>query len=269
MTVDVEDWYQAIENIPFEDWPNFESRITNSVNRLLDIFKDFKVKATFFILGYEAQRHPQMVKRIFEAGHEIASHGYSHRLIYKMNPEDFRNELRLSINTLESITGEKVIGHRAPAWSITRDSLWALDTILKEGLLYDSSISPWKNYLFGLPSAPRFPYPIKKIDEKVLIEFPMTTIRLLHTNFPFVGGFFTRLLPYRAIKFFIKKINNVGKPVLIWMHPWDLDVRQPRVKLSPILRRHYFNLKSSEKKLKQLLNDFSFSPVRATLKNYV
>jgi polysaccharide deacetylase family protein (PEP-CTERM system associated) len=262
LTVDVEDWYQAIENIPYSQWNKFESRVEKNVGKLLKILDAYEVKATFFILGFEAERHPAMVKDISERGHEVATHGYSHRFIYKMGEDEFRKELRLSIDILESITAQKVIGHRAPAWTITEKSLWALDIILEEGLAYDSSISPSKNYLFGLPNSPRFPYEIRRKDGKKLYEFPMTTIRILNNNFPFSGGFFTRLFPYCATKYFIKRFNNQGKSVLLWVHPWDLDTDQPKIKLPLLLKRHYYNLRSTEAKLCCLLKDFKFSPIR-------
>jgi polysaccharide deacetylase family protein (PEP-CTERM system associated) len=268
LTVDLEDWYQAFEHIHFADWPKYEVRITKNTQFLLSILEKYKVKATFFILGYEAQRHPDLVRRVFAAGHEIATHGYSHKFVYKMAPEEFRRELRLSIDILESITKQKVLGHRAPAWSITKDSLWALDILLEEGLAYDSSISPCKSYLFGIADAPRFPYLIREKDKQRLYEFPMPTARIFAKNFPFLGGFFTRLFPYPLVRYMIKRWNSNNREVMVWMHPWDFDLGQPKLKLPLALKRHYFNLRSTEVKVGKMLHDFPFVPLREILKTY-
>lgn len=265
LTVDVEDWYQAIETIPYSQWNKFESRIEKSVGRLLKVLDAHEVKATFFILGFEAERHPAMVRSISECGHEIATHGYSHRFIYHMDKDEFKEDLRLSIDILESITNEKVLGHRAPAWSITQYSLWALDVICEEGLVYDSSIFPCKSYLFGIKGSPCFPYKIKDVfamPKNTLYEFPVATARVMGKDIPFVGGFFTRLWPLWVIKHFMRELNRMGQAAMVWVHPWDLDVAQPRLKLPWHLRRHYYNLGSTEIKLCYLLKDFKFSPIR-------
>lgn len=268
ITVDVEDWYQAFEHIAFPDWPKFESRTVKNVSRLLSILRSFKIKATFFFLGYEAERHPELVRDVFREGHEIATHGYSHKLIYRMGRDEFRQELRKSIGILESITGEKVLGHRAPAWSITKDCLWALDILLEEDLKYDSSISPWKSYLYGMPGARRFPGIIRQDHANKLIEFPMSTVRILGNNLPFIGGFFTRAVPYRLMKTLIRKLNNSAHPVMLLVHPWDLDIDQPRIEAPLYLRRHYYGLKSLEIKLRKLLSDFQFAPLREKISAY-
>lgn len=271
LTVDVEDWYQAIETIPYSQWNKFKSRIEKSVEKLLKILDSFKVKATFFVLGFEAERHPGMVRRISERGHEIATHGYSHRFIYRMGKEEFRKELKLSLDILKSITGKNVFGHRAPAWSITRESLWALDILSEEGLQYDSSISPCVSYLYGIKGSPRFPYKVNDVfvmPNNILHEFPMTTTRIMGRDIPFVGGFFTRLWPLWMIRHFMRKLNRRGEVAMIWVHPWDLDVGQPRIKLPLLLRRHYYNLESTEVKLKKLLEDFEFNSIKDTLPEY-
>lgn len=261
LSVDVEDWFAAIETIPFKRWPDYPSRINGSVAAVLRLLANAKRRATFFILGYEAERHPEVVRAIVQGGHEIATHGYSHRLIYRMQPEEFRRELRASISVLEGLSGQKVIGHRAPAWSITRDSLWALDILLEEGLRYDASISPVKTYLFGIPGIPPSLHRIREKEGRVLYEIPMSALKLGPATLPFVGGFFTRALPYPLIRWGMRRFNRQGWPVSVWMHPWDLDVGQPRIRLPLALRRHYVGLAGAERKIARLLSDFDFGPL--------
>lgn len=265
LSVDVEDWYQAIETIPFERWSHFENRIERSVDKLLRIFQDAEVKATFFVLGWIAERHPNMVSAIKEQGHEIGTHGYSHRFIYNLGPLLFREELKRSIGILEDITGERVCGHRASAWTITKASSWALDILLEENLLYDSSITPIRTYLNGYPGFPDRPFIIRSNGDQKLIEFPLTTIKFYNYRFPVAGGFFTRVYPYWLIRYGINRTNRDSRPVMFYIHPWDLDTEQPRLKLPLKLRRHYFNLKGTEKKLRSLLRDFTFSTVTDVL----
>lgn len=267
LSVDVEDWYQAIETIPLDSWNSFEDRVERNVDKLLDIFRDARVKATFFVLGWIAERHPKMVSVIKEGGQEIATHGYSHRFIYDLGPSLFREELRRSIRILEDITGERVFGHRASAWTITKDSSWALDILLEENLLYDSSITPIQTYLNGYPGFPNAPFIIGSKGKQKLIEFPLTTLKVCNYDFPVVGGLFSRVYPYWLIRYGINRINQKARPVMFYIHPWDLDTDQPRLTLSLKLKRHYFNLKGTEKKLKSLLRDFKFSTVKDVLIN--
>jgi polysaccharide deacetylase family protein (PEP-CTERM system associated) len=265
LTVDVEDWYQSIENIPFEEWGRYEDRVERSVDRLLELFALSGVKGTFFVLGWVAEKHRKMVARIHGEGHEIGTHGYSHRFIYNLGPELFKEELRRSVSTLEEITGTKVLGHRASAWTITERSKWALDMLLEEGLSYDSSITSMQTYLNGYPGFPEKPFIIRSGGGKELIEFPMTTFGLFNKRLPTAGGFFTRAYPYWLIKHGINRANREGRPANFYIHPWDIDTEQPRLKLPLKLRRHYFNLKSTEGKLKSLLRDFEFTTVKELL----
>lgn len=267
LSVDVEDWYQAIEAIPFESWDNFEDRVERNVDKLLEIFHDAEVKATFFVLGWIAERHPKMVSTIKLEGHEVGTHGYSHRFIYDLGPYLFREELKRSVRILEDIIGERVFGHRASAWTITKDSRWALDILLEEGVLYDSSITPVKTYINGYPGFPNRPFIIRTKGDQKLIEFPLTAFKMYSYYFPVAGGFFTRLYPYRLIRYGINRINRDSKPVMFYIHPWDLDTDQPRLRLPLKLKRHYFNLRGTEKKLRSLLHDFGFSTVKDVLVN--
>lgn len=267
LSVDMEDWYQAIETISFDDWYLFEDRIERNVERLLKIFQDSDVKATFFILGWIAERHPKMVSKIKAEGHEIGTHGYSHKFIYNLGPSLFREELKRSVDILEDITGEKILGYRASAWTITENSKWALDILLEENFLYDSSITPVRTYLNGYSGFPNRPFIIRQRESQKLIEFPLTVLNVYKFKFPMVGGFYTRIYPYWLIKQGINKINKEDRPVMFYIHPWDMDTEQPRLKLPLRLRRHYLNLKGTEKKLKMLLHDFKFSTIKNVLMN--
>ncbi len=262
LTIDLEDWYQGNDfSIPVENWGDYEDRIVESTERLLTILTQHGVKATFFVLGYLAQSHPSLIKTIDREGHEIASHGWAHRLLYHQRPKKFREELKKSLGIIEGIIGKKVKGFRAPSWSITKKSLWALDILQQSGMRYDSSIYPTRTHLYGLPFSPRYPYNIRE----GLVEFPPSTIRILGVNLPFGGGFFNRLLPYKIIKWGIERINREGEPALIYLHPWELDTSQPRIKLPLFHKKHYFHLQSTEEKLEKLLTDFSFSPISRLL----
>ncbi len=259
LTVDVEDWYQSIESIPFERWPRYEDRVEVGVNLLLDLFARHGVTATFFILGWIAERHPDMVRRIAGQGHEIATHGYSHRFLYNLGPETFREELRRSVDVLEAITGEKVLGHRASAWTVTPETDWALDILLEEGLAFDSSITPFRTYLNGYPGFPEGPSVARERDGRRLCEFPYALARFMGRSVPAGGGFYTRLLPWRVIAAGIRQVNRSGRPFVFYVHPWDLDVDQPRLALPLKLRRHYFRLASTAPKLDALLSRFRFA----------
>lgn len=265
ITVDVEDWYQSFENIDYASWHKYESRITASVDKCLKLLGDYGVKATFFILGYVAENNPEVVKMISAEGHELGTHGYNHQLVYNLTPDEFAADLRKSIRLIEELSAAKVLGYRAPAWSITEKSKWALDIIFREGLLYDSSISPFVSYLYGMRGCNKEPHVILKEGERALYEFPLSTVRFLKRDLPAGGGFFTRLYPYWFIRRSFRKINSEGRPVIFYFHPWDLDQGQPRLKLPLRMRRHYYNLKTTEKKIRRLLSDFKFAPVKDIL----
>jgi polysaccharide deacetylase family protein (PEP-CTERM system associated) len=243
MTVDLEDWHHSIDSIPFSDWDKYESRIEANTYKILDMFGESGVKGTFFILGYIAKKYHSLVKEIVLRGHEIATHGYSHGLIYRQTPQEFREDLKRSIGEIEDSGGQKVLGFRAPYWTITRESYWALDILLEEGLKYDSSIYPIKTYLYGIPNAPVYPYIIKENNRKKLIEFPPSTVAIFGRNVPVSGGFYLRLLPYWFIRFGIKRINKESKSAIVYTHPPEFDPQKPILKL-PFKEKilHYYNL---------------------------
>jgi polysaccharide deacetylase family protein (PEP-CTERM system associated) len=265
LTVDFEDWFQGLE-IPARDWEGFEDRIPYSAGRLLDLFERQGVRATFFVLGTVAERHPELVKRIAAAGHEVGTHGWSHTMIYRMSPEAFTAELRRSIALLEQLSGQRILGHRAPFFSITRRSLWALEILAECGIRYDSSIFPVLNYRYGIEDSPRWPYPIENGSQLGLSEFPITTWRILGRNVPVGGGAYFRILPYVFTRTAFRAINRSGHPVTFYIHPWELDPDHPRIPLPRrIAATHYANLKATEPRMRRLLSDFAFAPMKDVL----
>ncbi len=265
LTVDVEEYFQ-VENfkniVKTSDWDRYESRVAQSTERVLRLLKEAGAKATFFILGWIAERHADLVRKICQAGHEIASHGYGHELIYNQTPDDFREDIRKAKLILEDIAKQTVLGYRAPSYSITKRSMWALEILLEEGFKYDSSIFPIRHDRGGLPEAQRYPYRIYN-HRDYMWEFPLSTRNMGHQNIPFSGGGYFRLLPYRFVKKSIRKINDEGHPAIIYIHPWELDEKQPRINAGTLNTfRHYVNIRQTENKLRQLLNDFKFTSIR-------
>ena len=262
-TVDFEDWYHGLE-IPLSDWGGFEDRIPESGRRILSVLAEARVRGTFFVLGAVAERHPGLVREIVAAGHEIATHGWSHALIYRMTPETFRAELRRSIELLEDLSGARVVGHRAPFFSITRQSLWALEILGESGIRYDSSIFPVLNYRYGIEDSPRLPYRVP--GSHPIIEFPISAWRVLGRNVPVAGGAYFRIYPYALTHFALRSLNRGGQPVVFYIHPWELDPEHPRI---PVPRRialtHYANLRATHGRLRTLLREFRFAPMREVL----
>jgi len=346
LTIDIEDYFQvhAFSNvIKFEDWGNFECRIERNTDRLLAILNEAvqnstfktqnskldhsitrslnnsltrKVQATFFILGWIAERYPGLVRRIQKEGHEIACHGYAHQLVYTQSRDEFRHDIKRAKSILEDITGSEVIGYRAPSYSITNKSQWAFEVLVEGGFKYDSSIFPIRHDFYGMPNAPRFPFVISLNDSsnfefsmlncefntfqnsklitqnskleiqnsqlginnstlntdnsKFMIEFPLSTIRVLGTNFPISGGGYFRLFPYSLIRKGLKSVNQKeNKPFIFYVHPWEFDTDQPRIKGAANLSkfRHYVNLDKTEFKFKKLLSDFQFSSIKQLLRD--
>jgi polysaccharide deacetylase family protein (PEP-CTERM system associated) len=265
LTIDFEDWYQGLE-IPQTDWAGFEDRIVPVGHRLLALLAEAGVRATFFVLGYIAERHPDMVRAIAAAGHEVGTHGYSHTLIYNQTPEVFRAELTRAVRVLEEITGRAVVSHRAPFFSITKDSLWALDILGELGIRYDSSIFPVVNYRYGIADAPRWPYEIKSAAH-TLTEFPISTWQVMGKNVPIAGGAYFRIYPYAFTRQGLRAINRQGRPFVFYLHPWELDPDHPRIRLPRRIAglTHYFNLGATERRLRRLLRDFKFAPMQEVL----
>ena len=269
-SVDVEDWYQVADFdavVGFADWDRYESRVARNTDRILTLCDEVGVRGTFFVLTWNAERHPEIVRRIAAAGHEIASHGYAHRLIYEQTPETFRDDITRAKATLEDITGTAVLGYRAPSASVTPRSLWALDVLLDVGLRYDSSIFPIRDTLYGLPDADRFPHVIRRRDGRELLEFPLATTRLFGRNVPLACGGWLRVFPYRYTRWAMRRVNREGHPAVAFVHPWELDPEQPRMRTAG--RRgfstHYVGLRGTYGKLRRLFRDFRFAPLRDVL----
>jgi polysaccharide deacetylase family protein (PEP-CTERM system associated) len=230
-----------------------------NTERLLRIFDDANVSATFFVLGWVARRFPSLVSTIAAEGHEIASHGYAHRLVYDITPAAFREDLRRSRDVLEAATSAPVLGYRAPSYSVTPRSLWALDVLIEEGFRYDASIFPIHHDRYGIPVSPRHPYLLTRA--RVLVEAPASTVRWGPLNLPIGGGGYFRILPYAWTRWGIRRLNTLEqKPAIFYLHPWEIDPEQPRLRTSALGQfRHYFNLAKTEQRLRALLTDFRFS----------
>jgi peptidoglycan-N-acetylglucosamine deacetylase len=265
MSVDLEDYYC---DLPFSTWSEYESRVVNTTKTILDLFEKYNVQATFFTLGYIAERHPGLIEEVSARGHEISSHGYSHTDLRNMSKESFESDLVKSLGILRKITGEKILGFRAPFFSISKQNFWAFD-VMKKYLRYDSSVFPIKPH-YGLPKAPRYIYrmsdqdPLKEDIDSKFIEIPMTTFRLPHIgNFPTAGGIYMRFLPYKLLKISIEKFNRSGFHATFYIHPKDLDPEMPRIPEYPW--HTYWGLKRSTKKFESLLRSFRFSSVREVI----
>jgi polysaccharide deacetylase family protein (PEP-CTERM system associated) len=265
MSVDVEDYFHVSVFdgiVPRHLWNGMESRVVPNTMRLLDMFDEFKVRSTFFVLGWVAERHPDLLRRIADKGHEIASHGYAHRLIYDQTQESFREDVRRAKRVLEDSAGQRVVGYRAPSYSITPRSLWAVDVLIEEGYEYDASIFPIRHDRYGISVSARHAYAIPR-RAGVLVEVPGSTTRIVSMNLPIAGGGYFRILPYWWTRWGIRRVNHLeGRAVVFYLHPWEIDPRQPRLKTGLVGRfRHYRNLEHTELRLRQLLADFRFETV--------
>ena len=260
-SIDVEDYFQVeafATRVSRDDWPAFEPRVEKNVEAILEILARYQTSATFFILGWVAEFFPQLVRRIAEEGHEIGCHGYSHQHIRRQTPDQFRQDVRTARRCLMDQVQTPISCYRAPSFSITEVTLWALDVLAEEGFKIDSSIFPVRHDLYGVPHAERFPHWRKQI-----IEFPPTTIRRTNNNFGVAGGGYLRLLPYGITRWAIREINEIERqPAMVYLHPWELDPDQPRI-AAPLRSklRHYTNLRGMKKKIESLLTDFRFSTV--------
>lgn len=269
MTVDVEDYFHVSAFaglVKPAEWDVYESRVCRNTDRLLDIFDAAGVRATFFVLGWVAERFPDLVRRIHGAGHEIASHSYDHGLVYDKTPDTFRSDLRRASDAIEQASGVRVRGYRAPSFSVTEASLWALDVLVSEGYAFDSSIYPIRHDRYGIPTWSRHIHPVSR-QGRTLWELPGSTIRHLGTNLPMGGGGYFRLLPYQWTRRGIRILNDLEQqPAIFYLHPWEIDPDQPRLNAGFVSRfRHYRNLHHTEPRLRQLLADFRFGTVTEVL----
>jgi polysaccharide deacetylase family protein (PEP-CTERM system associated) len=272
-TVDLEDYYHVsafANHVDMDQWGARASRVEANTGKLLDLLDAAQRKATFFVLGWVAQRDPKLIRHIAERGHEIACHSLEHRLVYSMSPADFREDTRRAVCLLEDAGGTAVRGYRAPSFSITAKSLWAFEILAELGFTYDSSVFPVRHINYGMPEAPRKPYCIDT-PSGVLVEFPMPTLEMAGRRSPLAGGAYLRLLPYWYTQWGIHFLNNhEQQSVCIYVHPWELDPEQPRMNGNLTSRlRHYIGLRGTQKKIASLLRDFEFCPLGLMVAEYL
>ncbi len=271
-TVDVEDYFQVgafADRISTADWDDYPDRVEANTRAVLKLLDRHQVRATFFILGWTAKKFPNLVTEIHRAGHEIGSHSYWHQLIYEMTPEEFSADLKQSCDVISQMTGEAVNSFRAPSFSITNDSLWALEILIEAGIEFDSSIFPIYHDRYGIPGAERYPYLIEKTAGS-LWEFPPSVYRMFNYNLPIAGGGYFRLYPAAFSLSCLKKINHkLNRPFMFYIHPWELDPEQPRLPCKLKSRfRHYQNLGSTQRKLDRLLSEIKFGTLTESLEEY-
>jgi len=270
MTVDVEDYFQVgafAQSIDPASWDRFPPRVERNTHRLLEVFDECGVKATFFVLGWVAERFPALVREIAEGGHEVACHGYSHQLIYGQTPAVFRGETVRAKRCLEDQVQRAVLGYRAASYSITHRSLWAIDILAELGFSYDSSIFPIHHDRYGIAGSPRWPYRLATDGGRTIVEFPPSTRTILGYQLPVGGGGYFRLYPYPLTRSSLAQINHAeGMPFMFYVHPWEIDPEQPRIKAGWLSTfRHYTNLRRCEGRLRRLLGEFQFAPVKDVL----
>ena len=260
LTIDVEDYFQVSAFAPYIsrlDWNNCECRVEQNIDRILLLLDKHQTKATFFTLGWIAERYPNLVRRIVKEGHELASHGYGHERASDQTENAFFTDINLAKILLQDLSGVEVKGYRAPSFSIGKSNLWAFDSLQKAGYRYSSSIYPIKHDHYGMPDSPRFAYEVRD----GLLEIPVTTLRMFNRNLPSSGGGYFRLFPYALSRWMLEKVNATDKEsAIFYFHPWEIDAEQPRVPgISAKTRfRHYVNIDRMEKRLDQLLTDFKW-----------
>ncbi|UCD63387.1 MAG: DUF3473 domain-containing protein [Candidatus Zixiibacteriota bacterium] len=270
-TVDLEEWF-VVEALAgrhaLDDWPSLPSRVINNSLRLLEMLKRHNVRATWFVLGWCAERYPDLIQEIFAAGHEIGCHSYHHRRVDSLRPDQFKKDTERAVNAILGATGALPYGYRAPSWSINGDNTWAFETLAEMGFLYDSSVFPIKHDLYGWPDGPRQPFKLDFGNGHQLYELPATTYRLLGKNIPVAGGGYFRHSPYWYSRKVIQSLNDAGHPVVFYIHPWEIDPDIPRMEhLSAIQRfRTYSSTSILRYKIERLLSDFSFTTAADYLK---
>jgi len=265
MTIDVEDYFHVSALAPHiarEDWDRMPCRVERNVDAILAMLDENKTRATYFVLGWVAERFPDLVRRIVEQGHELASHGYAHQRATEQSRQEFQQDVTRSKKLLEDIAGVPVHGYRAPSFSIGHGNLWALECLNEAGYRYSSSVYPIRHDHYGMPGAPRFAF----LPEagRGLLELPVTTVRLFNHNLPAGGGGYFRLLPYRVSRSWLRRVNTVDRqPCIFYFHPWEIDPDQPRFRRASLMAkfRHYLNLERTEGRLRRLLGDFAWDSI--------
>jgi len=268
LTIDVEEFFQihALSRVvaPYQ-WDHYPSTVEENTDRILHLLEDSGIKATFFCLGWVAERHKALIRRMHAAGHEVACHGYAHQVIYQQDPQAFKEDVTKAKAILEEITGETIIGYRAPTYSLMKKTLWALDILEDLGFQYDSSIFPIRHDNYGIPDSPRFPY---RLENHALVEFPLSTVRIGWINLPIAGGGYFRLFPYLITKCALTLLTRESLPCIFYIHPWEFNPSLPRVASLSVLSRFrtYVGLKRTEERFSRLIAEFAFTTVRDVLK---
>jgi polysaccharide deacetylase family protein (PEP-CTERM system associated) len=270
LTFDVEEYFhaEAFRGVVRRDtWPVLESRVVRATDRLLDLLGEACVQATFFVLGWVAERQPALVRRICERGHELACHGYGHQMITRLDRREFEEDVRRAKGIIEDIAGTAVIGYRAPTFSVVRETLWSLDVLAAAGFRYDSSVFPIVHDRYGIPDAPRFPHRRTVGPGAGVDEFPLSTVERSRWRFPVAGGGYFRLAPYSVTRWAVRHLNQAeGQPAIVYLHPWEMDSEQPRLPVRRLTHfRHSVNTRTTELKLRRLIRDFRFGPARDVL----
>jgi len=266
LSVDVEDYFHVeafAGTVSRESWDQYPCRVVENCRRLLDMFDRHAVKATFFVLGWVADRFPRIVREISNRGHELACHSFWHRRVDSLTPAQFRSDTREACDAIEQAASVRVLGYRAPTWSIRRQSLWALDVLAEEGFAYDSSIYPIRHDLYGIPGASRHSYTHACSNGQTLLEFPPATLRIAGMTFPAAGGGYLRLFPLAYTFTAFRQFEKAGQSLVLYLHPWEIDPRQPRI-AGPVKSRfrHYTNLDRMEQRLEAILQNYRFVPFR-------
>jgi len=266
LSIDLEDYFQVeafAGKVSRDDWAQFPSRMEANTYRLLDTFDRFNAKATFFVLGWVAARFPQLVREVHERGHDLACHSYWHRKIYSLTPAEFRADTRAACEAIEQAAGVRVTGYRAPSWSVTKDSLWALDVLAELGFTYDSSIFPIHHDIYGIPGASRYPYLHHGQHGESLLEIPPATLQLGKTNVPAAGGGYFRIFPLAYTEWAFRQFEKENRSLVFYLHPWEVDPEQPRI-AAPLKSRlrHYTNLGKTQSRLEHLLERHEFQTFR-------
>lgn len=263
-TVDLEEWFHAslLENCSVDRDAVENQRVEEVTGCLLSLLNRFDVRATFFVLGWVAQHYPQLVAQIKRQGHEIATHGYGHKMLPSLSPERFEEDLVKSLDYIEEAAGVRPLGYRAPSWSVNHHSRYIFHILKRHGIQYDSSVFPVKNFLYGMPDAPRFPFTLSQ-EEGGLIEIPMSTVRVASKNIPFSGGFYFRALPIELIQRAFRMTNSIGQPAILYIHPHDIDPKEPRVTELSIRDAliHNYGVTKNYRKLEKILEQFSFCSI--------
>lgn len=269
LTVDVEDWFQVSNFdriVARGEWDGMPSRVVDNTRRLMDLFDETGARGTFFVLGWVAERFPGLVREIAGRGHEVASHGFGHELVYAIGPEGFEADLRRSLDVLTTCAGTRPLGYRAPSFSIDHRSLWAFDVLARLGFAYDSSVYPVRHPRYGVPDFPRFPRRVTASDGTELREFPLTTLRVLGRNLGAAGGGYLRIFPPAVMETAFRRANRAGQPAVLYIHPWEIDPDQPRLPVRGLGRlTHYTNLDRTADRLRRLLGQFRFGTMADVL----